>query len=43
MRQISIDAITDAAEHVYKAAVRTPLIKLDLPFAAGGAAARRST
>ena len=39
MRQISIDAITDAAEHVYKAAVRTPLIKLDLPFAAGGAAA----
>src|SRR5688572_19985598 len=37
MRQISIDAITDAAQHVYKAAVRTPLIKLDLPFAAGGA------
>jgi len=39
MRQISIDAINDAAEHVYEAAVRTPLIKLDLPFAAGGAAA----
>ena len=39
MRQISIDAITDAAAHVYKAAVRTPLIKLDLPFAADGAAA----
>src|SRR6185436_16296616 len=39
MRQISLDAITDAAKHVYKAAVRTPLIKLDLPFAAGGAAA----
>jgi len=39
MRQISIDAIHDAAEHVYEAAVRTPLIKLDLPFAAGGAAA----
>jgi len=39
MRQISLDAITDAAEHVYQAAVRTPLIKLDLPFAAGGAAA----
>ena len=39
MRQISIDAITDAAQHVYKAAVRTPLIKLDLPFAAGDAAA----
>lgn len=34
MRQIHIDAITDAAKHVYKAAVRTPLIKLDLPFAA---------
>ena len=33
MRQISIDAITEAAQHVYKAAVRTPLIKLDLPFA----------
>ena len=33
MRQIPIDAITDAAQHVYKAAVRTPLIKLDLPFA----------
>ena len=32
MRQISIDAITEAAQHVYKAAVRTPLIKLDLPF-----------
>ena len=39
MRQISLDAITDAAEHVYKAAVRTPLIKLDLPFASDGAAA----
>ena len=33
MRQIPLDAITDAAHHVYKAAVRTPLIKLDLPFA----------
>src|SRR5215203_4321238 len=32
MRQISIDVITEAAQHVYKAAVRTPLIKLDLPF-----------
>ena len=39
MRQISLDAITDAAKHVYKAAIRTPLIKLDLPFAAGGATA----
>ena len=33
MRQILIDAVTDAAKHIYKAAVRTPLIKLDLPFA----------
>jgi len=32
MRQIPFDAITDAAKHVYKAAVRTPLVKLDLPF-----------
>ena len=32
MRQIPLDAITDAARHVYKAAVRTPLIRLDLPF-----------
>ena len=39
MRQISIDAITDAAAHVYEAAVRTPLIKLDLPFADAGAEA----
>jgi threonine dehydratase len=37
MRQISIDAITDAAQHVYQAAVRTPLIKLELPFAEPGA------
>src|SRR4029079_13180407 len=35
MRQIPLDAITDAAKHVYKAAVRTPLVKLDLPFASG--------
>ena len=34
MRQIPLDAITDAARHVYKAAVRTPLVKLDLPFGA---------
>ncbi len=33
MRQIPIEAITDAAKHVYKAAVRTPLVRLDLPFA----------
>ncbi|HEX8028830.1 MAG TPA: pyridoxal-phosphate dependent enzyme, partial [Vicinamibacterales bacterium] len=36
MRQIPLDAITEAAQHVYKAAVRTPLIKLDLPFASAG-------
>ena len=33
MRQIPLDAIIDAAHHVYQAAVRTPLIRLDLPFA----------
>lgn len=31
MRHIPIEAIDDAAQHVYEAAVRTPLIKLDLP------------
>jgi threonine dehydratase len=35
MRQIPLDAITDAARHVYTAAVRTPLVKLDLPFKTG--------
>jgi len=39
MRQIPLDAITDAARHVYKAAVRTPLIKLDLPFESSGSPA----
>jgi threonine dehydratase len=33
MRQIPIEAIEEAARHVYQAAVRTPLIRLDLPFA----------
>ena len=33
MRQIPLDAIIDAAHYVYQAAVRTPLIRLDLPFA----------
>ena len=32
MRHIPIEAIEDAARHVYAAAIRTPLIKLDLPF-----------
>jgi threonine dehydratase len=36
MRQISPEAITDAARHVYAAAVRTPLIRLDLPFQRAG-------
>lgn len=35
MRQIPLDAITDAAQHVYRAAVRTPLVKLDLPLQSG--------
>ncbi len=30
-RRISLDTIRDAAEHVYKAAVRTPLVRLELP------------
>jgi threonine dehydratase len=36
MRQIPLDAIADAAKHVYRAAVRTPLVKLDLPFDSPG-------
>lgn len=36
MRQISIEAIHGAAKHVYEVAVRTPLIRLDLPFDAPG-------
>jgi threonine dehydratase len=30
-RRISLDSIRDAATHVYTAAVRTPLVRLDLP------------
>jgi threonine dehydratase len=37
MRHISLDAVTEAARHVYRAAVRTPLIRLDFPFGAEGA------
>jgi threonine dehydratase len=33
MRTIPLEAIRDAADHMYEAAVRTPLIRLDLPFA----------
>jgi threonine dehydratase len=32
MRTIPIEAIRDATAHMYEAAVRTPLIRLDLPF-----------
>jgi threonine dehydratase len=35
MRHISLDAVEDAARHVYRAAIRTPLVKLDLPFGDG--------
>jgi threonine dehydratase len=38
MRQISLDAVLDAAKHVYTAAVRTPLVKLDLPLPVDGPA-----
>ncbi len=38
MRHIPIEAIDEAARHVYDAAVRTPLIKLDLPLEANGPA-----
>jgi threonine dehydratase len=38
MRQIPLDAVTDAAKHVYRAAIRTPLIKLDLPIPSDGPA-----
>jgi threonine dehydratase len=35
MRQIPITAIEEASRTVYEAAVRTPLVRLDLPFATG--------
>ena len=31
-RNISLETIRAAADHVYRAAVRTPLVRLDLPF-----------
>jgi len=37
MRTIPIALIRDAADHMYEAAVRTPLIRLDLPFAGSDA------
>lgn len=30
-RQITLDTVRDAAEHVYRAAVRTPLVRIDVP------------
>ena len=36
MRHISIEAVEEAARHVYEAAVRTPLVRLELPPAARG-------
>ena len=35
-RQISIESIRDAATHVYRAAIRTPLVKVDVPGAPDG-------
>jgi threonine dehydratase len=32
MRTIPLESIRDAADHMYEVAVRTPLIRLDLPF-----------
>ncbi len=32
MRTIPLEAVRDAAAHMYDAAVRTPLVRLDLPF-----------
>jgi len=37
MRQIPLAAIKEAAESVYQAAIRTPLVRLDLPFRDAGA------
>jgi threonine dehydratase len=34
MRTISLEAVRDAAAHMYEAAIRTPLVRLDLPFPA---------
>lgn len=36
MRRIPLDAITDAAQHVYAAAIRTPLVRLELPLTTNG-------
>jgi len=36
-RRIPLSAVREAAEFMYRAAVRTPLVRLELPDAAGGA------
>lgn len=36
VRRISIEAIRDAARHVYLSAVRTPLVRMDIPGAPAG-------
>jgi threonine dehydratase len=38
MRTITMEAVRDAAAHMYEAAVRTPLVRLDLPFGDDGPA-----
>ena len=35
MRTITMEAVRDAAVHMSDAAVRTPLVRLDLPFESG--------
>jgi threonine dehydratase len=40
MRHIPLAAVQDAATAVYSAAVRTPLVRLDLPLSPGGAGPR---
>ncbi|MEP6917840.1 MAG: pyridoxal-phosphate dependent enzyme [Acidobacteriota bacterium] len=39
IRRVSLDTIREAADPVYRAAVRTPLVRLDLPGGMGGAPA----
>jgi threonine dehydratase len=38
MRRIPLAAIREAADFVYQAAIRTPLVRLDLPFSESGSA-----
>ena len=41
MREIPLAAVQEAARSVYQAAIRTPLVRLDLPFSTGREAAPR--